>query len=1082
MKIDYHGLPEALLRRNQTIIYRTGPWNGERFSGIPGMKDNTNDLKYNFSYDEHGVWFSFSVTEPSLLSRIILSSDSDGQYQRYMWIQGRWNKFSYTPKDPCDYYRQCGPYGVCENDASPICTCMQGFRPKNQEAWNLRDGSDGCVRNTVLNCSTDKFLHLENMKLPETSNVFINKSMTLDECGSLCKRNCSCTAYANIDIRNGGSGCVMWFDQLFDMNVHRPGGQDLYVRLAAADIGSTSSNKNHRAVLAIGITLSALVLVLGLIAICYLRKKRQQSSRGDERNMDDLKLPMFNFDTLMMATNNFSQDNKLGEGGFGSVYRGRLIEGQEIAVKRLSENSGQGINEFKNEIKLIAKLQHRNLVRLLGCCIEKNEKMVIYEYMKNRGLDSILFGTFLFCSGYMSPEYIMDGNFSIKSDIYSFGVMILEIITGKKNRGFSGDNDELNLLENVWRRWHEGTILTLIDPSIGNSYTESEILRCIHVGLLCVQECAEDRPTMSSVILMLSSEAALMSRPSNPGFFLRRNHAETSSRNQDNTESVNQIYDQKEYKRSKLLYDQDNNHTLLDYRGLPEIFLRTNQTIIYQTGPWNGERFSGVPEMDTDTHSIVFSFSDDAHGAFYSFSIGNASLLSRLTVTSDSDGELQRRTWIESSESWNKFWYKPADQCDHYRECGPYGVCDNNASPVCTCMKGFSPKNPQAWNLRDGSGGCVRNTDLNCSTDKFLHLENMKLPETSSVFINKSMTLDECGSLCKRNCSCTAYANIDIRNGGSGCVMWIGQLFDMNVYHTDGQDLYVRLAAADIGSTSSSKNRRAVLATGITLSALVLVLGVVAICYLRKKRQQSSRGDERNMEDLKLPMFDFDTLTMATNNFSQDNKLGEGGFGIVYRGRLIEGQEIAIKRLSENSGQGINEFKNEIKLIAKLQHRNLVRLLGCCIEKNEKMVVYEYMENRGLDSIFFGVMVLEIITGKKNRRFSGDNDELNLLENVWRRWHEGTILTLVDSSIGNSYAESEVLRCIHVGLLCVQECAEDRPTMSSVVLMLSSEAALMPRPRNPGFFLRRNHEETSSRNQDKTESVNQVTVTLLNAR
>ncbi|QHN80424.1 Receptor-like serine/threonine-protein kinase [Arachis hypogaea] len=614
MKIDYHGLPEALLRRNQTIIYRTGPWNGERFSGIPGMKDNTNDLKYNFSYDEHGVWFSFSVTEPSLLSRIILSSDSDGQYQRYMWIQGRWNKFSYTPKDPCDYYRQCGPYGVCENDASPICTCMQGFRPKNQEAWNLRDGSDGCVRNTVLNCSTDKFLHLENMKLPETSNVFINKSMTLDECGSLCKRNCSCTAYANIDIRNGGSGCVMWFDQLFDMNVHRPGGQDLYVRLAAADIGSTSSNKNHRAVLAIGITLSALVLVLGLIAICYLRKKRQQSSRGDERNMDDLKLPMFNFDTLMMATNNFSQDNKLGEGGFGSVYRGRLIEGQEIAVKRLSENSGQGINEFKNEIRLIAKLQHRNLVRLLGCCIEKNEKMVVYEYMENRGLDSILFdksknlllnwerryniiygiargllylhqdsrfriihrdlkisnilldiemnpkisdfgmarvfdkdqiqektvrvvGTY----GYMSPEYIMDGNFSIKSDVYSFGVMVLEIITGKKNRRFSNDNDEFNFLENVWRRWHEGTILTLVDSSMGNSYTESEVLRCIHVGLLCVQECAEDRPTMSSVILMLSSEAALMPRPNNPGFFLRRNHAETSSRNQDKTESVNLV-------------------------------------------------------------------------------------------------------------------------------------------------------------------------------------------------------------------------------------------------------------------------------------------------------------------------------------------------------------------------------------------------------------------------------------------------------------------------------------------------------------------------------------------------------------
>ncbi|MED6131492.1 hypothetical protein PIB30_010245 [Stylosanthes scabra] len=641
----------------------------------------------------------------------------------------------------------------------------------------------------------------------------------------------------------------------------------------------------------------------------------------------------------------------------------------------------------------------------------------------------------------------------------------------------------------------------------------------------------------------------------------------------------------------------------LDYRGLPEIFLRRNQTIIYRSGPWNGERFSGVPEMQHDTDSIVFSFSDDGHSVFYSFSIGKSSLLSRLTVTSDSDGELQRRTWIQSSESWNKFWYAPADQCDHYRECGPYGVCDNNASPVCTCMQGFSPKNPVAWNLRDGSGGCVRKTDLDCPTDKFLHLENMKLPETTTVFVNKSMTLTECGSMCERNCSCTAYANIDITNGGSGCVMWFGQLFDLRNYPSGGQDLFVRLSAADIGS-SGSKHHKAE-AIGISLSVAVIVLGLLAICYLRKKKQRRgsvihrshdllisevvpSRGHsgERNMDDLELPMFDFNTLTMATNNFSQDNKLGQGGFGSVYRGSLIEGPDIAVKRLSKDSGQGIEEFKNEVKLIVKLQHRNLVRLLGCCIEKDEKMLIYEYMENRSLDSILFdkakrplldwkkrfniicgiargllylhqdsrfriihrdlkasnilldnemnpkisdfgmarifgsnqteantlrvvgtygymspeyamdgnfsiksdvfsfGVLVLEIITGKKNRGFYYANDELNLLGNVWKQWNEGTALEVIDQSIGNSYTESEVLRCIHVGLLCVQERAEDRPTMSSVVLMLSSEVSLMPRPRSPGFSLGRNHPETdsSSSNQDKTWSVNQVTVTMLNAR
>ncbi|KAJ1434827.1 S-locus receptor kinase, C-terminal [Sesbania bispinosa] len=332
--------------------------------------------------------------------------------------------------------------------------------------------------------------------------------------------------------------------------------------------------------------------------------------------MDDLELPMFDFNTITLATNNFSEANKLGQGGFGSVYRGRLMEGQEIAVKRLSKDSGQGIEEFKNEVKLIVKLQHRNLVRLLGCCIEKDEKLLVYEYMENRSLDSILFdkakkplldwktrfniicgiargllylhhdsrlkiihrdlkasNILLDCEmnpkisdfgiarifgtnqteantlrvvgtyGYMSPEYAMDGNFSVKSDVFSFGVIMLEIISGKKNRGFYYSNDDMNLLRNAWGQWREGRPLDLIDSSIGDSYSPSEVIRCIHVGLLCVQERAEDRPTMSSVILMLSSETASMPQPKSPGFSLGKNPGETdsSSSKQDKSWSVNQV-------------------------------------------------------------------------------------------------------------------------------------------------------------------------------------------------------------------------------------------------------------------------------------------------------------------------------------------------------------------------------------------------------------------------------------------------------------------------------------------------------------------------------------------------------------
>ncbi|KAJ1390416.1 S-locus, receptor kinase [Sesbania bispinosa] len=350
-----------------------------------------------------------------------------------------------------------------------------------------------------------------------------------------------------------------------------------------------------------------------LMSEVVFSSKREQSG---ERNMDDLELPLFDFNTITMATNNFSEANKLGQGGFGSVYKGRLIEGQEIAVKRLSKTSGQGVEEFKNEVKLIVKLQHRNLVRLLGCSIQMDEKMLVYEYMENRSLDAILFDKVkrsslnwqrrfnIICGiargllylhqdsrfriihrdlkasnilldkemnpkisdfgmarifgadqteantmrvvgtyGYMAPEYAMDGNFSVKSDVFSFGVLVLEIISGKKNRGFYFANKELNLLGHGWKLWREGNALELIDSSIDKSYSPSEVLRCIQVGLLCVQERAEDRPTMSSVVLMLSSETATMPQPKNPGFCLGRNQMETdsSSSKQDESFTVNQV-------------------------------------------------------------------------------------------------------------------------------------------------------------------------------------------------------------------------------------------------------------------------------------------------------------------------------------------------------------------------------------------------------------------------------------------------------------------------------------------------------------------------------------------------------------
>ncbi|XP_039168567.1 G-type lectin S-receptor-like serine/threonine-protein kinase SD1-1 [Eucalyptus grandis] len=139
----------------------------------------------------------------------------------------------------------------------------------------------------------------------------------------------------------------------------------------------------------------AFVVLLVVLYFCIFRKmkKHAQGIAFDLQAKDEnsLQLPIFDMVTILRATNNFCDSNKIGEGGFGPVYKGQLPNGQEIAVKRLSEDSRQGLNEFKNEVMLIAKLQHRNLVRLLGCCTEE-ERMLIYEYMPNGSLDSFIFG------------------------------------------------------------------------------------------------------------------------------------------------------------------------------------------------------------------------------------------------------------------------------------------------------------------------------------------------------------------------------------------------------------------------------------------------------------------------------------------------------------------------------------------------------------------------------------------------------------------------------------------------------------------------------------------------------------------
>ncbi|XP_056686613.1 cysteine-rich receptor-like protein kinase 10 isoform X2 [Spinacia oleracea] len=340
-----------------------------------------------------------------------------------------------------------------------------------------------------------------------------------------------------------------------------------------------------------------LLCVLVVFCVCKRRKKQQTPSvcdppiennnpvlNSNESNIEQSNPSdslQYSLDTIKFATRNFSMDNKLGEGGFGAVYKGRLPDGQEVAVKRLSEDSRQGHREFTNEVQLVAKLQHRNLVKLLGFCLEGEEKLLIFEFVSNLSLDKFLFdpnrrkyldwetrfriitgiargllylhvdsrvkiihrdlktsnilldeqmnpkiadfgtarlmkidhtqanttkifGTF----GYMAPEYTAAGVFSVKSDVYSFGVMVLEIVSGQSNNLFIQSFGQDSLLSHAQKLWNTGTIMELVDPSLGNNFSRAEILRCVQVGLFSVQEDPSSRPTMESVLLILQNNSS----------------------------------------------------------------------------------------------------------------------------------------------------------------------------------------------------------------------------------------------------------------------------------------------------------------------------------------------------------------------------------------------------------------------------------------------------------------------------------------------------------------------------------------------------------------------------------------------
>uniref|UniRef100_A0A7N2L336 Apple domain-containing protein n=1 Tax=Quercus lobata TaxID=97700 RepID=A0A7N2L336_QUELO len=392
----------------------------------------------------------------------------------------------------------------------------------------------------------------------------------------------------------------------------------------------------------------------------------------------------------------------------------------------------------------------------------------------------------------------------------------------------------------------------------------------------------------------------------------------------------------------------------LDPRGLPQLVVMKGDKIKVRLGSWNGLHFTGLPWYELNPSGIGQGFK-----------------------------------WVDDTKSWELGITTQLDECEMYAHCGAYASCNINKPPVRACLEGFIPKSPKEWNLANWSGGCVRETPLACNDrDGFLIHKNVKLPDTSSSWFDKNMSLKECEELCLKNCTCKAYANLDIRNGGSGCLLWLTDLVDIVVLQVGGQDIYIRQTASVLMNHIEKKRHLHVIIIACNAILLMVMLVLGLLLYVRRKKLtkegmnikcQNDYNNDGWDEDMELPIFDLITISNATHNFARYNKLGEGGFGSVYK--------------------------------------------------------------------------------------------------AWELWIEDKPRELIDESfiLDDSCTLFEVLQCIHVGLLCVQQRLEDRPNMSSVVLMLSGDNPL-PNPRQPGFFTEKAllGEDYSSRNV--------ITCTVLEAR
>ncbi|XP_044503988.1 G-type lectin S-receptor-like serine/threonine-protein kinase At2g19130 [Mangifera indica] len=567
---DQKGNTHFLLWNDSKQYWTSGEWTGKIFTQVPEIQTNPYVKNVTFVSNENESYLTYESAIPNTLTRFVLNAS--GQYNQFVWRSNfdGWRPLWARPTQQCEVYAFCGPNSICNQQKDYLCDCLEGFEPKITKDWALGDHTEGCGRRVSLQCDggeKDEFLLLPNIGFQVSSKSLAVD--TLEECELACLSNCSCNAFAY------DNGCLIWEADIYNLEQlasNSKTGRDLHLRISASDsdwVGRRGKGKRNTTVV-VCTTIAACITLFGLVLVILW--KRSSASAGSFKMVDSLVL--FKYKDLRRATKNFSA--KLGEGGFGSVFRGTLPNSTVIAVKEL-KRLNQSEKQFRAEVKTIGMIQHKNLVRLYGFCAKASKRSLVYEYMPNGSLETLLFpknpkildwqsryriaiGTarglaylheecrdcIIHCDikpdnilldaeynpkvadfglaklfgrefsrvlttmrgtrGYLAPEWMSGEAITPKADVFSYGMLLLEIISGRRNSESSEGGFENYFPLRVANAVNKGeNVVMLLDDRLEGNAILEELIRACKVACWCIQNDEKDRPNMGQVVQILEN-------------------------------------------------------------------------------------------------------------------------------------------------------------------------------------------------------------------------------------------------------------------------------------------------------------------------------------------------------------------------------------------------------------------------------------------------------------------------------------------------------------------------------------------------------------------------------------------------